>query len=286
MLQTLKMGCCHPAKDIPSNSNSNSIRLSLRDIPFLTSQLQLQEPIGSGHYSEVRKALTAQGELVAVKCIPLDQMGKEIRLISREVHILMTAQHANIVRYFGCYRDSEMFYMSMELCAGGSLREKIDAEGRLEEAWVQAKTREILQALAYLHSLQIAHRDIKPENILFDADQHVKLADFGLSRALLAPDHLTVVGTPYYLAPEMIAGKYTPICDMWSLGVVLYFALTNKLPFQGEDFGGLFNQIRCLNITYWGTCSENAVSFIKALLARTARERLTAAQALNHAWLV
>ena len=279
------MGNCLNAKDTASAHNSSSIRLSLRDIPLLTSQLQLQEAIGSGHYSEVRKALNAQGELVAVKCIPLDQMGKDIRLISREVSILNTAQHPNIVRYFGCYRDEEMFYMSMELCTGGSLREKIDNEKILEESWVQSKTREIVLALAYLHNLQIAHRDLKPENILFDANQHVKLADFGLSRALRAPDHLTVVGTPYYLAPEMIAGKYTSICDMWSLGVVIYFALVGKLPFQGEDFGGLFSQIRCMNITYWGNCSENAVSFIKGLFMRSPRERLTAEQALQHVWL-
>lgn len=280
------MGCCYATtKDFSDSTGRSTIRLDLRDIPILNSQLNLQESIGSGHYSEVRKALNASGELVAVKCIPLDQMGKDIRLISREVNILMTTKHTSIVKYFGCYRDSEMFYMAMEYCAGGNLREKIDTEGKIEEIWIKDKTREIVQALGYLHSMQIAHRDIKPENILFDAEEHAKLADFGLSRTLKAPDHLTVVGTPYYLAPEMISGKYSPLCDMWSLGVVLYFALVGKLPFQGHDFTALFSQIRSHTVTYWGSCSEEAVSFLRGLLVRSPSDRMTAEAALRHKWL-
>jgi len=278
------MGCT-PSTDLPPSPHRHSHHLNLRSIPFLTSQLRLQACIGSGQYSEVKKALTDSGDLVAVKCIPLDQMGKDLRRVSREVSILMTTEHMHIVRYLGCYRDLEQFYMVMELCSGGNLRERIDEEGVLEEAWIRAKAREIVQALAYLHARQIAHRDIKPENILFTASHQVKLADFGLSRALTAPDHLTVVGTPYYLAPEMVSGVYTPLCDMWSLGVVLYYALVGKLPFQGSDFSDLYNQIRCFHIVNWGKCSEPAISFLKGLLVRTPRDRMSAKQALEHHWL-
>lgn len=276
---------CYSFTDSSPSPHTYSHHLNLRTIPFLTSQLRLQACIGSGNYSEVKKALSDSGELVAVKCIPLEHMGKDLRRVSREVGILMSTQHTHIVKYLGCYRDSEQFYMVMELCSGGSLREKIDEKGPLEEVWIRAKTREIVQALVYLHARQIAHRDIKPENILFNASEEVKLADFGLSRALTTPDHLTVVGTPYYLAPEMIAGVYTPLCDMWSLGVVLYYALVGKLPFQGCDFSDLYNQIRCFHIVNWGKCSEPAISFLKGLLVRTPRDRMSAKQALEHRWL-
>jgi calcium-dependent protein kinase len=279
------MGCFASTRDYPLSSLRFSYHINLHTIPFLTSQLRLQEPIGSGQYSEVKKALTDSGELVAVKCIPLGQMGRDMRRISREVNILMTTQHSNVVRYFACYRDSEMFYLVIELCSRGNLKEKIELEGPLKEEWMRGRTREIVHALDYLHSRQIAHRDIKPENILFDGNSHAKLADFGLSRALLTPDNLTVVGTPYYLSPEMIAGKYTPLCDMWSLGVVLYYALVGKLPFQGSDHGSLFNQIRSFHIVNWGKCSETAINFIKGLLKRSPKERLTAKQALQHPWL-
>ena len=279
------MGCFASTHENPQSSLYFSHHINLRTIPFLTSQLRLQEPIGSGQYSEVKKALTDSGELVAVKCIPLGQMGRDMRRISREVNILMTTESPNVVRYLACYRDSETFYLVIELCSGGNLKEKIELEGPLEEEWMRGKTREIVHALDYLHSRQIAHRDIKPENILFDGNSHAKLADFGLSRVLLAQDHLTVVGTPYYLSPEMIEGKYTPLCDMWSLGVVLYYALVGKFPFQGSDYSSLFNQIRSFHIANWGKCSEAAINFIKGLLKRSPKERLTAKQALQHPWL-
>jgi calcium-dependent protein kinase len=241
--------------------------------------------IGSGHYSEVKIATNENNQQIAVKCIPLEQMTKELRLISREVHILTKVKHPNIVQYFGCYRDKNYFYMTMELCTGGSLRDMIDTMGILPEEKAKGIMREVLEALAYLHSMNIAHRDIKPENILFDGERHVKLVDFGLSRHLSHPDKLTVVGTPYYLAPEMIQGRYTLQCDMWSLGVVVYFSLVGMLPFQGEDFPGLFNEIRTGLISHWGTCSELAVDFILKLLSRNIPKRLSAQDALRHPWL-
>lgn len=276
---------CTPNGGRNPDDNQSTLRINLGDVPLLKGQLAFIDIIGSGHYSEVKKARDNKQELVAVKCIPLDQMTKEMRLISREVSILTAARHPHIVRYIGCFRDNEFFYLTMELCTGGNLRESIDASGPLPEARVREIARETVSALAYLHSLDIAHRDIKPENILFDSEMHVKLADFGLSRHLTQPDRLTVVGTPYYLAPEMIQGKYSIQCDMWSLGVVLYFAMVGKLPFTGEDFGGLFNQIRTATITNWGVCSEAAVDFIRALLVRSPSRRMTAESAKSHVWL-
>jgi len=284
-LYIISMGCY-----IDANRPTPSTCLDIDLIPGtlyldLPSSFQLLDVIGAGQFSEVRQAQNELGRLVAVKCIAKEQLTRTPRLVSREMCILRQVTHPHIIQHYGCFKDEDNFYMTMELCEGGNLRQMLDQEGCLSEQKTQRLAREALEALCYLHAKGIAHRDIKPENILFTKEGSVKLADFGLSRKLIQKSSLTVVGTPYYISPEMIQGRYSSQCDIWSLGIVLYFALTGLLPFDGEDLNGLFNNIRCTEVKEWGNCSIDAVNFLKQMIVKTPKLRISPQAALAHPWL-
>lgn len=277
------MGCANDS-DRSSTITGQSTIQAADLIPDLPASMQVLDVLGSGEFSEVRKCSDATGHLIALKCVPWSRVRKDVRVVSREVSILKKVAHANIVQWLGCYKDTEHFYIAMELCEGGNLRDLIDIANRVGEARLKVLAREVLEALVYLHSIGIAHRDLKPENILLTTEGSAKLADFGLSRCL-ASKQLTIVGTPYYIAPEVLRRKYTCQCDMWSIGVVLFVALTGRRPFDGKNISQLFGNIRTAEIEDWTGCSPAASDLLQRLLVKSAAQRLTASQALNHPWV-
>ena len=154
-------------------------------------------------------------------------------VLKREIAILQEVQHPNIIRLIEVHEDTKYLHLITELCTGGELFDRIIAktqseEGHFSESDAAGIIRCILDAIAYCHDVkQIVHRDLKPENFLFkttDEDAQIKIIDFGLSRH----DNLnfgvmkTKVGTPYYVAPEVLNRQYTKSCDIWSIGVITY----------------------------------------------------------------
>jgi calcium-dependent protein kinase len=134
--------------------------------------------------------------------------------------------HPNIVKYHETYEDVKYIYLVMELCEGGELSidtlKASNADSDFE-ALLARYLYKIAYALEHCHSQNIFHRDIKPENIMLDNNGNIKLIDFGLSIASEKINNKKeVVGTPYYIAPEVLSGKYDKKCDIWSLGVCLY----------------------------------------------------------------
>lgn len=245
--------------------------------------MRLEETLGRGQYSEVKLGRLRDNTLVAVKCLELTRISKTLRFLRRELGIMREARHPNIVQYLGCYKDDMTLYISMELCRT-SLKDKMKNEGKLQEEFVRKVARQAIEALAYLQKKKIAHRDVKPENILLDSNDDVKLVDFGLSR-VLTEQQITIVGTPYYLAPEVLKGDYSFECDMWSLGVVLYFALFGCVPFKAEDSSMLFHRIANARPTFPEGASPDSMSFLQHLLSKNPRRRMTPAEAFAHPWL-
>lgn len=168
------------------------------------------------------------------------------------------------------YEDDEDLHLIMELCQGGDWFERLITYGRYTEAEAAAVVRSVLEALAYCHSLGVMHRDIKPENIMFtdrtEAAQ-VKLTDFGLAALFQEGEVLSeVLGSAYYVAPEVLREKYNKEADIWSTGVVLFIALGGYAPFDGSNEREVFKKILYEPLQFsdpsWDDISEGAKEVI------------------------
>lgn len=148
--------------------------------------------------------------------------------------------HPNINKLFETFEDDKFIYLVSELCQGGELFSKIEEEGCLTEEEAREYFYQIMSAISYLHSQEVSHRDLKPENLLFlskDKNSQLKLMDFGLSTRFSKGKPNTmkeVVGTAFYMAPEVLAGVYDQRADVWSSGVILYLMISGCLPFNAE----------------------------------------------------
>mmetsp|Transcript_9995 Transcript_9995/g.16068 ORF Transcript_9995/g.16068 Transcript_9995/m.16068 type:complete len:231 (-) Transcript_9995:76-768(-) len=198
-----------------------------------------------------------------------------------------------------CYEDAECVHIVTEKYSGGELFDKIVANttnsGCLSEHRTARIIKSLLKAVAYLHANEIVHRDIKPENILFESnheDAAVKLIDFGLSRRherWKEGPMTNSVGTAYYMAPELLEGKYDKSCDIWSVGTVVYILSCGYPPFNGETDPDIFENIKRGQFEFparqWSARSDEAKDFIKCLLRRDPRKRFTASEAMCHPWI-
>ena len=177
--------------------------------------------------------------------------------------------------------------------------DRIVDKGHFDEETSRFVTRQLLEALQYLHENGIAHRDIKPENILLaEPDSYVvKLSDFGLSRMYDEGSFMrTMCGTPAYVAPEVLlsmgSGGYTNAADVWSVGVLLYIMLSGHHPFDisTNKVTDLYDSIKKGNFTFprslFGNVSPAAIEFIKKMMTVDPDKRVTAAEALHDPWLV
>ena len=212
-----------------------------------------------------------------------------------EVAILERVDHPNIVRMRQVFDCTKTFYMVMELMTGGELFDRIVEKEKYSEEEARRVMQKLAEALVYCHSQGIVHRDLKPENLLYeseDEDANIKIADFGLAKLVSEADMMaTACGTPGYVAPEILSGTpYDEKCDMWSLGVILYILLCGFPPFYDENNAELFAQIKAGNFDYpspyWDDVSEGAKSLIDGLLVVDPAARLSAAEVLQHPWVV
>lgn len=175
---------------------------------------------------------------------------------------------------------------------GGELFQRIMAKEHYSEKDARDVVKSVLNGIKYCHDKGIVHRDLKPENLLLkspDNDHELKIADFGF--ASTNGDFMkTQLGTPAYIAPEILGGKaYDKAVDMWSIGVITYITLGGYPPFQDNNLRALFKKIRNGTYTFhpenWSAVSDEAKDFIRGLLCVQPDKRLTAEQALEHAWL-
>ena len=214
--------------------------------------------------------------------------------VQREVAILyLLAGHPNVVCVKDAYEDSKAVYLVMELCTGGELFDRIVELGHYSEHKAAQMFRTMLDMVHHCHTLGVVHRDLKPENFLLSGKGDagvLKATDFGLSAFFKDGDELTdMVGSPYYVAPEVLRRKYGRECDMWSAGVILYILLGGLPPFWGNSEKEIFDSIMKGKVDFsedpWPSISASAKDLVKRLLTHNRAERLTVTQALAHPWL-
>jgi len=215
--------------------------------------------------------------------------------VRREVRILSSLTgHNNLVQFYDAFEDEDNVYIVMELCKGGELLDRILARGgKYSEEDAKVVMVQILSVVSFCHLQGVVHRDLKPENFLFsskDENSPLKVIDFGLSDFVKPDERLNdIVGSAYYVAPEVLHRSYGTEADMWSIGVIAYILLCGSRPFWARTESGIFRAVLKAEPSFdeapWPTLTAEAKDFVKRLLNKDYRKRMTASQALSHPWI-
>jgi len=263
----------------------------------VTDKYHLGRELGRGEFGVTRLATDrATRERLACKSIPKRRLRTAVDVadVRREVAIMASLpDHPALVRLRAAYEDAEAVHLVMELCDGGELFDRIVARGRYTERAAAAAARTVAEVVRACHAHGVMHRDLKPENFLYagkSEDAQLKAIDFGLSVFFKPGERFTeIVGSPYYMAPEVLRRNYGPEVDIWSAGVILYILLCGVPPFWAETEQGVARAILRGSLDLqrepWPRISDGAKSLVRQMLQMDPRKRPTAQQVLEHPWL-
>ena len=266
----------------------------LKDI---RKEYRFKNQLGGGHFGTVRRGYrisekNKKMKFFAIKSIPMKNLSCNINDFIKEVDIISTLDHPNIIKFYETFHDDYFFHIVMELCKGKEIIHQMGNYCFIEEKKVTYIIFKVLLAIAHCHNRGVTHRDLKPENILFDSmkkDAEIKILDFGLSRKYDKEQKMhSILGTPYYVAPEVLKGEYDEKCDIWSIGAMTYLMLCGEPPFNGNSNNEIFKKIVKEKIKFksllWKNISNNAKDFVKICLSKNSNKRPSAQEALNHIW--
>ncbi|XP_034095348.1 serine/threonine-protein kinase D1 isoform X2 [Gymnodraco acuticeps] len=300
LMPAVSMGISHSSHRSGHKEISISISVSncqIQENVDINSVYQIfpDEVLGSGQFGIVyggkhRKS----GRDVAIKIIDkLRFPTKQESQLRNEVAILQSLHHPGVVNLDCMFETPERVFVVMEKLHGDMLEMILSSEkGRLPERITKFMVTQILVALRHLHFKNIVHCDLKPENVLLasaDAFPQVKLCDFGFARIIGEKSfRRSVVGTPAYLAPEVLRNKgYNRSLDMWSVGVIIYVSLSGTFPFNEDE--DINDQIQNAAFMYpphpWNKVSQEAIDLINNLLQVKMRKRYSVDKTLSHPWL-
>ncbi|XP_057417366.1 calcium-dependent protein kinase SK5 [Lotus japonicus] len=286
-----------------AKSTSSTVTLKpLWVLPYRTQNIRevytIGRKLGQGQFGTTFLCThKVTGLTFACKTIPKRKLlcKEDYDDVWREIQIMHhLSEHAHVVRIEGAFEDSMAVHLVMEVCEGGELFDRIVQKGHYSERQAATLIKTIVEVVEACHSLGVMHRDLKPENFLFDTlDEHAKLkaTDFGLSVFYKPGETFSdVVGSPYYVAPEVLRKLYGPESDVWSAGVILYILLSGVPPFWAESEQGIFRQILLGKLDFqsepWPSISDSAKDLIRKMLDQNPKTRLTAHEVLRHPWIV
>lgn len=255
--------------------------------------------IGSGAFATVRKCLRkSDGQLFAMKIIKKSgyKNEEELKLLQNEINTMRRLHHPHIIQLHDVFESPSKVILIIDYCDGGGLFDAIIEKGAFAEKSAKTIFRKLCLALKYLHSQCIVHRDIKIEDLLFKTRLDVSsitLTDFGLCDSCANGPLFKPVGTPNYVAPEILQKQeYDTQVDMWTIGVILYIILAGFQPFHDEnnDTFKLYEKIRVadyesMDAPEWKGISDEAKDCVRSLLQTDPKKRMTADDALRHPWI-
>ncbi|KAK2637931.1 hypothetical protein Ddye_025726 [Dipteronia dyeriana] len=261
----------------------------------LKSSYQLYEEIGRGRFGTISRCFSqSSNDFYACKVIDksllTDSLDRDC-LQNEAKFMTLLSPHPNIVQVFDVFEDNESLSIVMELCQPVTLYDAI-VKNPVCETRAAAYMKQLLTAIAHCHRNGVVHRDVKPENVFLDSRNRVKLGDFG-SADWSSEERSTcgIVGTPYYVAPEVVMGReYNEKVDVWSAGVVLYTMLAGIPPFYGETAAEVFEAVLRGNLRFpiriFRSVSPAAKDLLRKMICRDVSRRLSAEQALRHPWIL
>jgi len=276
---------------------------------FSKNYNKIQE-LGAGSFSKVYRVQNKKTyEVFACKELARSKINNMINF-QTEINIMSKCDHPNIIKLYEVYEDQRYIQLVMEECLGGTLFDRLVKKMEEEDETFSEKDaaiilKQVMQALSYCHNQGICHRDLKLENILLVSKTKIspiKIIDFGLSECIQKKNLMHIitgknygnlnmsapVGTPHYISPEVLQGKYNQKCDIWSAGVILYALLVGSFPFDGNTDKEVYKAILKRKFSFdgeeWKSISYEAKDLIKHMLCDEGK-RYSAEEVLKHSWL-
>ncbi|KAL2525087.1 phosphoenolpyruvate carboxylase-related kinase 1 [Abeliophyllum distichum] len=257
---------CNCYKD----SSLNKTILDSNEIANFKDQYVLGDQLGWGKFGIIRACTNkSTGEVLACKSIAKERLvtQDDVGSVKLEIEIMTKLSgHENVVDLKAVYEEEDYVHLLMELCAGGELFHRIEKLGRLSEHEARVTFRQLMEVVMYCHD-----------------------KDFGLATYIKPGQALHgTVGSPFYIAPEVLAGDYNQAADVWSAGVILYILLSGMPPFWGKTKSKIFDAVRAADLHFhsdpWDHISTSAKDLISGMLRVDPSKRVTAAQVLAHSW--
>ena len=288
-------------KKVETESLKMKKYLTKADRGTIEDNYKIISKLGKGSFGSVFKVQNIKtNEIRALKVIKKTSIiyQDDDHKFLKEIEILIKLEHPNIIKIYEYYTDDINFYLITDYISNGELYNYVYKAKSFNERQTQYIMKQVLCAVNYLHLNNIAHRDIKLENILVEQEitsndeqlLNVKLIDFGTSNYVKTENtnYFTVkVGSPFYMAPEVLNKKYNNKCDIWSCGVIMFMLLRGHPPFKGENQEELFKSIQndIINYNEMTELSELAKELMSKMLERNVDLRYSADECLKHKWM-
>lgn len=243
-------------EDLGVSSASGGLSLSVSVSIGFSDLYRLRDKLGEGSFGTVFKAQSMLRGTAPIRAVKKIVKEKQKPTFMREAEMLQLCDHPNIIRLVEIFEDPSDLYLIFELCEGGELFDRVIELGSFSEVQAATCMQAMVRAIHYLHENWIAHRDVKPENFMFTTKDAIersqlKLIDFGISTKFKEGEKLTTkVGTPFYVAPEVLSGAYDHRVDLWSLGAIMFLLLSGSQPFRGENHSAILSRVESGHFTF------------------------------------